>query len=420
MVTGLCLQGNKGGPALALSLMKVLRKHLPLETEFCFVVPSRDFPLEQQWAARYRVSVVPRVSIKDLLPLWSWQTYRRASTGPFLRALREADIVVDSSGIAFVSPPDRSRKRAILGAITTHLWTLLASRHHKPLLRWTQSYGPFNGLFVRLIARREFAKAPFLMARGHISRQRIEQLGVKCPVYEFPDVTFCLPAAGQEWAENYMLERIGVPYGKHLIGLSPSAVIRSYPSQIGAVGEAHIDFCVDLLDRLLGPNWCGILIPHTIRINGPASACDLDVARKIFKRLPPSLQRKVYLVEDDLDCRELKALIGRMDFFVGARYQALVAALSMEVPTVALGWHEKYLELLQYFGLEDAFIDVRKNEPLSEMIERICGLFEQRMSLKSKIIHGLPSVAQAVEESGRVFAKGILQMMGKSFYKGKS
>lgn len=420
LITGLCLQGNKGGPALALSLMSVIRKYLSSDARFCFEVPSRDFQLEQQWAVRYGVAVVPSVWIKDLLPPWQWQTRRMASTGPLLRAMREADIVVDSSGIAFVGPPDRSGRSAIFGAIANHLGTLLASRYNKPLFRWTQSYGPFSGLFVPFIARREFARAPFLMARGYISHQRIRQLGVKCPVYEFPDVAFCLPAAKEEWAKTYLHKRVGVPSGKHLMGLSPSAVVRSYPSHMGVVGEAHIDFCASLLNRLLGADWCGVLIPHTVRVNGPASACDLDVARQIFKKLSPTLQERVYLVEEDLDCRELKALIGKLDFFVGARYHSLVAALSMEVPTVAVGWHEKYLELLRYFGLEDTFIDARKDVPLSESVEYVHGLLEQRVSIKTRIVDALPTVLQAVDESGRIFAEGVRQKMGESFHAGES
>jgi len=36
LVTGLCLQRNKGGPAIALSMMKLLKKHL--DCNFSFAV----------------------------------------------------------------------------------------------------------------------------------------------------------------------------------------------------------------------------------------------------------------------------------------------------------------------------------------------------------------------------------------------
>jgi len=41
LVTGLCLQGNKGGPAIALSLKNQISKYLD-SAEFVFAVPSRD------------------------------------------------------------------------------------------------------------------------------------------------------------------------------------------------------------------------------------------------------------------------------------------------------------------------------------------------------------------------------------------
>jgi hypothetical protein len=56
--------------------------------------------------------------------------------------------------------------------------------------------------------------------------------------------------------------------------------------------------------------------------------------------------------------------------------------------------------------------------PFSAMIGQVCRLFEQRMSLRNRIADALPSVLQAVDESGRVFAEGVWQTMDKSFRAG--
>ena len=50
-VIGLCLQGNKGGQALALSLIQVLRGRYP-NCEFTFSVPAAELVYEAEWAKR--------------------------------------------------------------------------------------------------------------------------------------------------------------------------------------------------------------------------------------------------------------------------------------------------------------------------------------------------------------------------------
>ena len=56
-ITGLCLQGNKGGPAIALSLIK---QHLLFldNLEFVFSVPQIDLKEEKLWGEKYNIKVV--------------------------------------------------------------------------------------------------------------------------------------------------------------------------------------------------------------------------------------------------------------------------------------------------------------------------------------------------------------------------
>lgn len=411
LFTGLSLQGNKGAAAMSLSLMQMLGKYL--DADYCFVVPARDLAEEQKWASKYGVSVVPTIWFKDWIPPWSLKTPHRFRYALFLKALEEADVVVDSSGISFVGSPITSWKGSVLRALSDHQWRILADHCNKPLFRWTQSYGPFSNRLARLIARREFSKAPFLMARGHISRRRLEELGVKCQIYEFPDVAFCLSPADSNWANMYLHDKLGVPIGQQLIGFSPNTNIEGYRLQIGVTGKAYINFCVELIGRFLDPEWSCVLIPYMMRINR-ANNDDLKVALRIWEKLDPNLKRRVYVVEDNLDCRELESLIGKMDFLVGSRYHSLIAALSMGVPAVAIGWHTKYHELFHFFGLEEAVIDARDDVPISDVIEKANYWFNRRTSIKKMIVDALPSVIQDVETSVKILAESISEILKPS------
>ena len=411
LFTGLCLQGNKGAAAMSLSLMHMLGKYL--DADYCFAVPERDLAEEQKWALKYGVSVVPTISFRDWIPPWSWKTPNRFRYAFFLKALEEADVVVDASGISFVGSPITSWKGSVLRALSDHQWRILADRCHKPLFRWTQSYGPFSNRLARLIARREFSKAPFLMARGHISRRRLDELGVNCQIYEFPDVAFCLSPTDSNWADTYLHDKLRVPIGQQLIGFSPNTNIEGYRLQVGVTGKAYINFCVELISRFLDPEWSCVLIPYMMRVNRLTND-DLKVALRIWEKLSPNLRKRVYVVKDNLDCRELESLVGRMDFFVGARYHSLIAALSMGVPAIAIGWHEKYSELFHYFGLDDAVIDARDDVSISDVTEKANYWFDRRKSIKMMIENALPSVIQDVETSVKILAESVLGIQKQS------
>jgi len=66
LVTGLCLGGNQGGPAIALSLRRAMRRHVP-EAQFVFSVPGgAAWSHEQRWADHYRVDAVEDFTWQDL------------------------------------------------------------------------------------------------------------------------------------------------------------------------------------------------------------------------------------------------------------------------------------------------------------------------------------------------------------------
>ena len=85
------MQGNKGGPAIALALMKQIESKVG-ECEFTFSVPGAELRREIKRAGEYGVEVVANFGPRDVLPPSFCDASRRVRGGSFvglpLRAVR--------------------------------------------------------------------------------------------------------------------------------------------------------------------------------------------------------------------------------------------------------------------------------------------------------------------------------------------
>lgn len=59
---------------------------------------------------------------------------------------------------------------------------------------------------------------------------------------------------------------------------------------------------------------------------------------------------------------EIKYLIGRCDFFIGARMHACIAALSQCIPTVSIAYSDKFIGVMKSIGMESYCVDPRTQE----------------------------------------------------------
>lgn len=87
---------------------------------------------------------------------------------------------------------------------------------------------------------------------------------------------------------------------------------------------------------------------------------DIDVAQSIFFRIMEGnkeVAAKVSVLDiKNMTCQELKNEIASCEVLVASRYHSCVAGLSAGVPTLVVGWHWKYEELLALYGQKDWII----------------------------------------------------------------
>jgi colanic acid/amylovoran biosynthesis protein len=347
LVTGLCLQGNKGGPALALSLMKLLRRELG-DIRFTFSVPESDIVEESQWATKYSVAVIPNCAWPS--PRAVLAPRRRRNLVNWIRRLRQADLVVDLTAISYVGPPiGRPHRLPRVLCEARFRWCVYARLFGKKFLAWTQSYGPFSTWDLRWAGAFDLKRQKYVFCRGEETVREVRGLLKDAKAISFPDVAVILDYDAER-GSAYIKEMFPGIACERLVTVSPSAVLYS---STRPDPNKHLLFMREMVKYLLDRGHSVLLVPHTYRVRTKdPSHCDFTLAKAISEGMKAPAGT-LAVVQEDLSPQELKGIIACARAHVGGRYHSVVAALSSGVPCISLSWHHKYKDIMAMYGVDE-------------------------------------------------------------------
>lgn len=394
-ITGVTWSGNMGGTAMLQTAIDELSARFPgAEFRLLSIAPGRD---RRYGGAAGIVSARPPALLLLYLPLamlcWPlrrlpgirWLLARSA----YFRALREADMVIDLCGIAFVDgrglPLLAYNAACCLPALTMGV----------PVAKLSQALGPFRTQPNRAVASFLLSHCRVLVARGETSLAHLRSLRLARAVQR-PDVTFALTVRDQDRARARML----APGGEGpLLVASPSEVV----NRLCAAGG--IDFTAEFTTLLAGciaAGWRVLLVPHSLG-QGNSKNNDIDLCRTIAARLHSG---RATLVQADADPRLLRAVIGQGDAFIGCRFHAVVAALAMGVPSLVIGWSHKYREMTEMLQPGDWFLDAAQFSAQAAEAA-FARLLEQREALRAGILERLPEVRRQAASNFDLVAEAL-------------
>ncbi len=259
-----------------------------------------------------------------------------------IKALYESDVVLDLSGISFAD----GREFYLLFNIATLLPGLFMG---KKTIKCAQALGPFENPINRFCAKLFLPKMSLIIARGNKTYSHlVKSLKLK-NVKKGTDYAFSLKIGpdDEQAIKRYLNNKIFK--SRNLVGICPSEVVNKYCK------KNNIDYVttmVDFVQYLIEKKHDVVIIPHSFRRNTEKRRNnDFPLCKTIYQKIKN--KEKLILVEDDLNARELRILIGKCRFFVGSRFHAMISSLVMAVPTLAIGWSHKYGEVFKMFGLEE-------------------------------------------------------------------
>lgn len=234
-----------------------------------------------------------------------------------------------------------------------------------------QTIGPFKNHLVKMIAKHLILSSDYVFARDEISCNYAKGLGCNCILTT--DVAFMLqPTSGKfDNLESSSRKKIGINISGLLINGGYSS-----NNQFGLKMNYKV-FVNELVKKAIKLDFETHLISHVLPLRSPAED-DYKAAEVVHSEFPETI-----LAPRFSSPKEAKEYISHMDFFVGSRMHATIAAFSMGVPTIPVAYSPKFSRLFSSVGY-NRVIDGKDTDE-TEAIKFIDDCIENEDKLKREI-----------------------------------
>jgi polysaccharide pyruvyl transferase WcaK-like protein len=120
----------------------------------------------------------------------------------------------------------------------------------------------------------------------------------------------------------------------------------------------------------------------------------------LHAELSPTAHGRVHVLQGEYDQSEMKGIIGQLEFFLGSRMHACIAAISQLIPCVGLAYSRKFAGVFEAAGVGSMVLDLQQHElefVLSACLERYRDRELARRSLEQRI----PEIRRQLEDCFR-------------------
>ncbi|QCO58131.1 polysaccharide pyruvyl transferase family protein (plasmid) [Pseudorhodobacter turbinis] len=306
-------------------------------------------------------------------------TMMRSPKGYFATA-RRSDLVIDiGAGDSFADIYGAGRlKRMFWLKYLTHL-------SGTPLVMAPQTVGPFTKGWSKTLAQLSMRLCKVVASRDKMSTEAARALG-RADVIEASDVALRLPYGPPAPRTQGGPVKVGINVSGLLMGGGYSG-----KNEFGLTMD-YPDLVRDLITYFQShPDGCEVhLVPHVIVREGRMTGeDDYSACTDLAEAFPGTV-----LAPSFASPSEAKTYIAGLDFFMGARMHACIAAFSSGVPVMPMAYSRKFEGLFGSLGY------TRTVDCTTESAEAI----------RTKIIEGFENRAAIKDETTQALAKGLQKL----------
>ena len=301
--------------------------------------------------------------------------------------LSKLDTLIDISGFFLTT---KFGKRMWFAVLKRFLLVKLMKKLKVKYFILPQAMGPFDEWKLRFLSKKILKLADLIIVRDEKALGYVKELGLKKEINLLPDIAFLFER--KELVE--IKERRKKNDSKLVIAIAPN--MRVYERFFDRNGNnRYLEILSTFIKEL--PDYSEvILVPHEIKDNGGKD--DVFLCNELKKQGILEKFQKAYIVKKKT-AKEIKEVISGADIVIASRFHTAVGALSCGIPTMTIGWADKYPELLKLFDLEEFALDYRQlsTENIKSKFKK---LLENRNEIARKIEEKLPKI---IEKANKVF-----------------
>ncbi|CAD7775861.1 Polysaccharide pyruvyl transferase [Candidatus Methanoperedenaceae archaeon GB37] len=377
---------NKGSAAQVISTCKTLKKfiydarftlisHYPeLDSKYCKIYNIKI--VSSIWWRLPRMRILPFIHYRIFFPISNilWSILFKIGLNPIsinssvIQEYTSADIVIDLSGDSFSDSKGGF-------AISISSTILLGRSLKKPTVLYSQSIGTFKKWTLPL-AKFCLNKVDLIIVREEITKNYLEEIGIKSPIYLTADCAFVLETAPYERVKEILSKEKVDTNKRPLVGISANAMLDDKENNYAKSMAQLIDYVIKKLNAQI------VFVPHVVAIKEGDKGDDRVIDEKIYKLARN--KENIDLIKGDYSPEELKGIIGLCDIFIGGRMHANIAALSSYVPTMATAWSHKYYGIMRAVGQENYVCDF-KTMKFEELRSKIDDLWDNKEKIREEL-----------------------------------
>lgn len=218
-----------------------------------------------------------------------------------------------------------------------------------------------------------------ITVRESISEATLHKHGIVDNVKRFPDPAFKLK---QEKCDVFDWNSMG-----KIVGINLSTHVVKTKNLYNTF-KRFIKYLVDETEYSV------VLIPHVFW----EDENDLALLKKIYTELKDNT--KLYLVDKEYNCSQLKYIISHCDLYIGARTHSVIAAYSTGVPALALSYSIKSKGIARdILGTEEgALLEMSEDGSYEEIQEAFTIFAEQSNEIRQKLCEVMPEYIARIDK----------------------
>ncbi|MEO0390466.1 MAG: polysaccharide pyruvyl transferase family protein [Pseudomonadota bacterium] len=297
-----------------------------------------------------------------------------APSGPLAAGLRQADMVVDIGGGDSFTDIYGAKRFGTIWATKLH-----ALRRGIPLVLSPQTIGPFDTAYARSLARWAMRRAKLVVSRDAPTTAFLaSDLGIEDNVMEDTDVAMRLPYDPPQPRQD----------GRLRVGLNVSGLLfnggYTQSNQFGLKADYP-----DLIRRIIA----FFEAQEQVELHLVGHVQSREIAVEDDHRVNEALATEfpgVIVSPFFASPIEAKTYIAGMDFFLGARMHATIAAFSAGVPVIPMAYSRKFKGVFGTLGYARS-VDC-KADTADEIMAAVQNGFAARDALKAEVAEAMQRV----------------------------